>query len=144
MLSNFQDLSLDDRFEEFYHLPDIKVYQDYFETIAYPISLFMIEERVRNDFYRRYESFVWDLQLLYNNAYSYNRPNSEIVKNAVIIKRLLTNLKSRRYKRQNKTRIATIMTSSSNEDDDGTTEGIEESKTRTRKRSRRLNIYRNS
>lgn len=143
MLSNFQDLGLDDKFEEFYHLPDKKVYQDYFETIAYPISLSMIEERVKNDFYRRYESFVWDLQLLYNNAYSYNRPNSEIVKNAVIIKRLLTNLKSRRYKRQNKTRIATIMTSNS-DDSTTTTEEIEESKTRIRKRSKRLNIYRNS
>lgn len=104
----------------------------------------MIENRIRNDFYRRYDAFIWDLELLYTNAYSYNRPNSEIVKNALLIKKLLSNMKSRRYNwRRNDREIrASMIVTSDSSSDSNNTEETERFRIKTRKKSKRLNIYR--
>ncbi|KAH0791290.1 acetyltransferase, GNAT family protein [Histomonas meleagridis] len=60
---------------------------DYFETIASPMDLFSIENRLNKfyDYYKRPEIFATDMTLMCQNAKKYNGPESPFYTNAVDI-----------------------------------------------------------
>ncbi|KAF9904975.1 Bromodomain and WD repeat-containing protein 3 [Linnemannia zychae] len=64
---------------------DFESYPDYCKTIAYPICLDAIQERVTSGYYRRTRSVQFDIELLEKNALTYNDPRSDI---AVVAKHL--------------------------------------------------------
>ena len=53
--------------------------------VEYPMDLSCIKSRVENHFYRRIHAIKHDLKYLYTNAASFNRPKSDIVRNAKVI-----------------------------------------------------------
>ena len=52
------------------------------------MDLSCIKARVENHFYRRIDAIKHDLKYLYTNAASFNRPKSDIVRNAKVISNL--------------------------------------------------------
>lgn len=61
---------------------DLALFPDYLETVAYPMDLSLLLTRLRSGYYRRLEAFEWDVRLIYENAFAYNLPESEIVQMA--------------------------------------------------------------
>lgn len=55
---------------------------DYVLTVANPIDLTKIQQRVRHGYYRQVEAFIADTQLLYINCETYNVPTSSIAQNS--------------------------------------------------------------
>ena len=53
--------------------------------VEYPMDLSCIKSRAENHFYRRIHAIKHDLKYLYTNAASFNRPKSDIVRNAKVI-----------------------------------------------------------
>ena len=52
------------------------------------MDLNMIKTRVENHFYRRIDAIKHDLKYIFTNAASFNRPRSDIVRNAKIISKV--------------------------------------------------------
>merc|ERR1719474_984616 len=52
------------------------------------MDLSLIKARVDNEFYRRIEAIQRDVKYIYQNASSFNRPKSDVVKNARILSKL--------------------------------------------------------
>lgn len=71
---------------------DRRAFPEYYNIIACPICLSTIRDRVKNGFYRRKEAILSDLDLLYNNASKFNKPNSPIVEAAQAIVTLAANI----------------------------------------------------
>lgn len=69
----------------FLKLPSKKLYPDYYELIAEPVSLSEITKRLAKGAYDTADLFVLDFQLLHDNAVKYNDPDSWIVSDAVKI-----------------------------------------------------------
>ncbi|KAF1320464.1 Bromodomain and wd repeat-containing protein 1, partial [Globisporangium splendens] len=62
--------------------PVDNTFLDYILTVANPIDLTKIQQRVRNRYYRQVEAFIADAQLLYINCETYNVPTSSIAQNS--------------------------------------------------------------
>jgi len=72
-----------------YNYPvDLQVYPDYMLEIEYPMDFNLIKSRLDNQFYRRITAAQFDVRYMATNAEQYNRPKTDIVKNA----RILTDL----------------------------------------------------
>lgn len=71
---------------------DINRYPEYAFTIEYPIDLSTIKSRLENRFYRRVDALKFDVKFIALNAERFNRPDSDIVKHARIIKDLCLEL----------------------------------------------------
>jgi len=67
---------------------DLNVYPDYAYQIEYPIDLSTIKARLDSRFYRRLEALKFDIKYIATNAESFNRPKTDIVKKARIIRDL--------------------------------------------------------
>ncbi|KAF9111683.1 Bromodomain and WD repeat-containing protein 3 [Mortierella sp. AM989] len=67
-----------DEFQIFKSSVDFEAYPDYCKTIAYPICLESIQERLSSNFYRRSRAVQYDIELLEKNALTYNDPKSGI------------------------------------------------------------------
>merc|ERR1712029_857569 len=67
---------------------DLKRYPEYMMEVAYPMDLSLIKARVDNKFYRRIAAIQLDIEYIYQNAASFNRPKSDIVRKAKIVSRL--------------------------------------------------------
>ncbi|KAI1718733.1 bromodomain-containing protein [Ditylenchus destructor] len=63
---------------EFREAVNLVSYPNYCTVVKYPIDLQTIEERIRNNYYRRSLSFLQDVQYLAINAAAFNEPDSEI------------------------------------------------------------------
>ena len=63
-------------------------FTEYMVDVEYPMDLSCIKARVENHFYRRIDAIKHDLKYLYTNAASFNRPKSDIVRNAKVISNL--------------------------------------------------------
>eukprot|EP00026_Physarum_polycephalum_P000743 Phypoly_transcript_00744.p1 GENE.Phypoly_transcript_00744~~Phypoly_transcript_00744.p1 ORF type:complete len:811 (+),score=221.20 Phypoly_transcript_00744:175-2433(+) len=63
----------------------------YRSVCPHPIDLSMIIARLENNYYRRVDAVLYDLKLMHRNAYSYNQPDSAIVKCSRIIYRQIVN-----------------------------------------------------
>ncbi len=74
--------------EPFNYPVDLTAYPEYMLDVEYMVDLSLIKTRVENHFYRRIDAIKYDIRQIYNNANKFNRPKSDIVKNAKIITRL--------------------------------------------------------
>lgn len=61
---------------------DLWEFANYLDYVAYPMDLSLLHQRIINGYYRRVEALEWDAKLLFENAFAYNCPESEIVKDA--------------------------------------------------------------
>jgi hypothetical protein len=74
--------------EPFNYPVDLTNYPEYMLDVEYPMDLSLIKARVDNLFYRRVAAIQRDLKYIYENAASFNRPKSDIVRNAKIVTKL--------------------------------------------------------
>ena len=74
--------------EPFNYPVDLTVYPEYMVDVEYPMDLNLIKTRVENHFYRRIDAIKHDLKYIFTNAAGFNRPRSDIVKNAKIISKV--------------------------------------------------------
>ncbi|KAJ8378965.1 hypothetical protein AAFF_G00232590 [Aldrovandia affinis] len=80
--------------EPFLQLPSRKEYPDYYQQIKLPVSLQQIREKMRNNEYENVEQMDADLTLMFENAKSYNVPNSGIYKRVLKLQQVLQLKKS--------------------------------------------------
>ena len=92
--------------EPFNYPVDLTNYPEYMLDVEYPMDLSMIKARVDNLFYRRIAAIQRDLKYIYENAASFNRPKSDIVRNAKIITKLADEIVSNTNK--SKTDVSSI------------------------------------
>ncbi|KAI1320261.1 Bromodomain and WD repeat-containing protein 3 [Mortierella claussenii] len=83
-----QHLSQMDDFQIFKSSVDFEAYPDYCKTVAYPICLDSIQERLSSGFYRRARAVQFDIDLLEKNALTYNDPKSGIAMYAKHLSRI--------------------------------------------------------
>ncbi|KAF1768252.1 hypothetical protein GCK72_000064 [Caenorhabditis remanei] len=69
-----QSVTLADNFLE---LPSKEQYPDYYDEIKQPVSIFMINKRLKNGQYD-FKTLVADLMTMYSNAFEYNLESSEV------------------------------------------------------------------
>ncbi|KAL1960755.1 hypothetical protein VTO42DRAFT_6585 [Malbranchea cinnamomea] len=74
---------------EFLELPDPKEHPDYYKAIRLPISLAMIEKRLKNHEYPRMTPVESDLRRMIGNAKFYNEKGSLIFSNAERIRKIV-------------------------------------------------------
>ncbi|XP_072559297.1 PH-interacting protein [Paramormyrops kingsleyae] len=61
---------------------DLQAYPTYCTVVAYPTDLSTIKERLKNRFYRRMSSLMWEVRYIEHNAQTFNEPGTTIVKTA--------------------------------------------------------------
>jgi len=66
--------------EVFMSLPSKRELPDYYQTIAQPISLNQIRRKIRNGEYPTLQHLGEDLDIMFNNCKTYNRPDSKLWK----------------------------------------------------------------
>ncbi|XP_046632706.1 PH-interacting protein-like isoform X1 [Daphnia pulicaria] len=64
---------------------NLDLYPTYASMVKYPMDLSTIKARLENRFYRRVTSVQYDVRRIHINAYKFNLPTSDIVRNASII-----------------------------------------------------------
>lgn len=69
-----RNLTLADNFLE---LPSKESYPDYYDEIKQPVSIFMINKRLKNGQYD-FKTLVTDLMTMYSNAFEYNLESSDV------------------------------------------------------------------
>lgn len=67
---------------EFYEKPSKREYPDYYRQITHPTSLKDIQKAVSNNKFPSWESFVTEVEYLWENAKLYNEEGSFIYENA--------------------------------------------------------------
>lgn len=83
------------RYAPFVDPVSLNDFPDYPETVAYPISLTIIRDRLQAKYYRRIESLEWDVRMIQTNTAAYNQPDSQIVQNAADLVQILLTYISR-------------------------------------------------
>ncbi|KAK4299042.1 hypothetical protein Pmani_003145 [Petrolisthes manimaculis] len=73
--------------EVFLKLPSKTLYPDYYEVIKQPIDLEKISQRWKSGTYLNLDDVMNDLTLMYQNACSYNEPDSQIYRDALTLQR---------------------------------------------------------
>jgi len=74
--------------ENFNYPVDLTLFPDYMLEIEYPMDFSLIKSRLDNQFYRRSTAVQFDVRYIATNTECYNRPKTDIVKDA----RILTDL----------------------------------------------------
>ncbi len=90
-LKRSQDKSGRDVADHFLDLPSAGEYPDYYQQIAMPISLTMIEQRLVNYEYATISVLEGDLKRMVQNAKDYNDSRSEVFGDAERIRKALSN-----------------------------------------------------
>ncbi|XP_048738876.1 LOW QUALITY PROTEIN: protein polybromo-1-like [Ostrea edulis] len=73
----------------FMQLPLKRDYPDYYQVIANPIDLSMIEAKLRADKYPSEQHIITDFERLFNNARLYNEEDSQVYQDAEQLERVL-------------------------------------------------------
>nr|XP_054751063.1 protein polybromo-1-like isoform X1 [Lytechinus pictus] len=68
--------------EPFMRLPNSRIYPDYYREIKKPIALTKIRSKLKNNKYKGLDDLVADMELMFQNAYHYNMPSSQLYKDA--------------------------------------------------------------
>lgn len=68
--------------EPFLRLPSRRAYPDYYEVIKQPIALSKIRSQIKTGQYESLEELEKDMDLCFQNAQTYNEPNSMLYKDA--------------------------------------------------------------
>ncbi|VDK79899.1 unnamed protein product [Litomosoides sigmodontis] len=74
--------------DPFLKLPSKSWYPDYFDEISEPMSLFMINKKLKRDEYDTLEELLKDIVLIFENAKAYNVEGSDIYEAAEKLERL--------------------------------------------------------
>ncbi|GIY61633.1 protein polybromo-1 [Caerostris extrusa] len=75
--------------EPFWTLPSRRSYPDYYKEIKHPMSLFKIRTKIKNGHYTSLVDVVDDMNLMFENAKKYNRPDSKLFKDAVKLQKIM-------------------------------------------------------
>jgi len=75
--------------DPFRKLPSRRYYSDYYKEIENPISLSQIRNRISRGLYERYTQLQADMNIMFENAKTYNRPDSGLYKSAVKLQKVL-------------------------------------------------------
>ncbi|KAI6178614.1 hypothetical protein M3Y98_00519700 [Aphelenchoides besseyi] len=70
----------------FQRLPSKTEYPDYYDVIKKPMDLQKIRQKINGNQYTSQKTFIADLKLVFDNATKYNEPESEIYKDALMLK----------------------------------------------------------
>ncbi|RWS21651.1 Protein polybromo-1-like protein, partial [Leptotrombidium deliense] len=73
----------------FNRLPSKRFYPDYYMEIKHPMSLAKIKAKIKNGAYKNSVDVVEDMNLMFDNAKRYNRPDSKIFKDAVRLQKVM-------------------------------------------------------
>lgn len=79
----------DPRWTIFLDFVDEESFPLYYKFIAHPICLHFIQERLLSDYYRRMDAFLWDVDMIYEDAFLFNDPSSMIVSEAKALVELI-------------------------------------------------------
>ncbi|KAF8563541.1 hypothetical protein P879_06014 [Paragonimus westermani] len=74
--------------EHFNQPVDLMTYPDYVFVNPYPVDLSLVTARLSTGFYRQQAAVSADLQQMLDNTVRYNKPNSTIVQNALLVHQL--------------------------------------------------------
>lgn len=66
---------------------DPKEYPDYFETVAYPIFLNKVVQKI--PFYRSFQSIFWEIQMIVKNSIVFNDLDSEVTKDSFALENFI-------------------------------------------------------
>lgn len=75
----------------FMEKPSRSIYPDYYQLIKEPIGFTTIKKRITKHQYRKHEEFDEDIYLLFNNAFTYNNPESWVYQDAIAMKEVYEN-----------------------------------------------------
>ncbi|KAL1139328.1 hypothetical protein AAG570_006314 [Ranatra chinensis] len=75
--------------EPFYKLPSKRYYPDYYKEIRNPMSLFQIGKKLQKGHYGTVSEVAGDMNIMFENAKKYNRPDSKLYKDAVKLQKLM-------------------------------------------------------
>ena len=75
--------------EPFLKLPSKRRYSDYYREIKQPIALDQIRSKLGREEYANLADLIADLGVMFENAKSYNRPDSKIYKYAVKLQKAM-------------------------------------------------------
>ncbi|SAL95014.1 hypothetical protein [Absidia glauca] len=81
--------------ELFEELPNREEYADYYKVITNPLSLSMIEDKMRTNSYETVQGWFDDLVKVFENAMEYNENGSRIHKDGKLLLRMLYRLKEK-------------------------------------------------
>lgn len=84
-----QRIISDPRWTIFLDFVDEESFQLYYEYIAYPVCLKFIRERLLSGYYRRIDAFIWDINMIHEDAFLFNDPSSMIVSEAKALVELI-------------------------------------------------------
>ncbi|CAK1363405.1 unnamed protein product [Cercospora beticola] len=90
-LSNATDKTGRPITDAFIELPPKDELPDYYQVIRLPISINIIEEKLRNDAYPSVSALESDFKRMIQNAKDYNEPKSEVYEDAERIRKLIYN-----------------------------------------------------
>ena len=90
-LKNTRDKQEHQIAEKFYELPDREKHPDYYQKIGLPISINMIEAKIRNGEYTNLIGIESDMRRLISNAKTYNNKSSSLFSDAEKIRKMLSN-----------------------------------------------------
>ncbi|KAI8605592.1 hypothetical protein EDD21DRAFT_363239 [Dissophora ornata] len=88
MLKSHEDKSGRQMAELFLELPNEEDYPDYYEEIAKPIAVDIIEQKIESGAYATLESFERDINLMFENAKHYNAEGSDVYLDAEELQQL--------------------------------------------------------
>lgn len=64
---------------------DLELYPTYALVVKYPMDLSTIKARLDSRFYRRVSAVQYDVRRIYINAFKFNQPTSDIVRNSSVV-----------------------------------------------------------
>merc|ERR1712142_68312 len=76
--------------EVFISLPSKRELPDYYQTISHPISLNQIKKKIKNGEYPTLHHLGEDLDVMFNNCKTYNRPDSKLWKDGNKLQKVMT------------------------------------------------------
>ncbi|XP_033610687.1 protein polybromo-1 isoform X6 [Cryptotermes secundus] len=74
--------------EPFWKLPSKRYYPDYYKEIKNPVSLSQIRNKLKRGDYGTVSEVAGDMNIMFENAKKYNRPDSRLYKDALMLQRV--------------------------------------------------------
>lgn len=71
---------------------DIKLWKNYLLYVQVPIDLSLIQDRIKNLYYRSERSLLFDIELVRSNAYKFNEPQSVVCQQAEVLIKVMTSI----------------------------------------------------
>ncbi|KAG7460831.1 hypothetical protein MATL_G00203080 [Megalops atlanticus] len=89
IIAGIEQLATLDIAAPFVYPVDLQAYPTYCTVVAYLTDLSTIKERLKNRFYRRMSSLMWEVRYIEHNAQTFNEPGTPIVKTAKFVSDLM-------------------------------------------------------